>query len=104
MQHPTIPSAAPDESRPDAVEDGVRAVLTDHARLSVPVETLAGDDDLVGAGLTSHASVTVMLALEDAFDVEFTPDLLTKATFASIGSVCAALRRLGVDAAPGQAS
>lgn len=96
MQHPTTPSTTPDGSRPDALEDGVRGVLADHARLSVPVDTLAGDDDLVGAGLTSHASVTVMLALEDTFDVEFTPDLLTKATFASIGSICAALQRLGV--------
>lgn len=103
MQHPTTPSTAPEQSHPDAIEAGVRAVLTDHARLSTPVDTLAGDDALAGAGLTSHASVTVMLALEDAFDVEFTPDLLTKATFASIGSVCAALHRLGVDAASGPA-
>jgi acyl carrier protein len=98
MQQPTTPSTAPDESRPDAIEAGVRGVLADHARLSVPVDALDGHDELVGAGLTSHASVTVMLALEDAFDVEFTPDLLTKATFASIDSIAAALRRLGVDA------
>ena len=38
---------------------------------------LAEDADLYEAGMTSHASVNVMLALEDAFDVEF-PDRMLK--------------------------
>lgn len=82
-------------SRP--LDDAVRGVLAEHARLKVDPTGLAVDDDLVAAGLTSHASVTVMLALEDAFDVEFTPDLLTKATFSSVGAISAALTQLGVE-------
>ena len=43
--------------------------------------------DLYDLGLTSHASVDVMLALEDAFDIEFPDEVLKKSTFASIGNI-----------------
>ncbi len=72
----------------DATVDGtIRQVLTDHARLAVSVETLTDDTDLFGAGMTSHASVNVMLALEDAFDFEFSEKMLKKSTFESIGAI-----------------
>ena len=38
-------------------------------------------------GMTSHASVNVMLALEDAFDFEFSEKMLKKSTFESIGAI-----------------
>jgi acyl carrier protein len=50
--------------------------------------------DLYAAGLTSHASVNVMLALEDAFDFEFPEKLLRKSTFASISAIRDALAEL----------
>ncbi len=37
-----------------------------------------------------------MLALEDAFDVEFPDELLRKSTFASVGAIRSALTELGV--------
>jgi acyl carrier protein len=37
--------------------------------------------------MTSHASVNVMLALEDAFDFEFAEKMLKKSTFESIASI-----------------
>jgi acyl carrier protein len=43
--------------------------------------------DLYELGLTSHASVNVMLALEDAFDIEFPDDVLKKSTFASVKNI-----------------
>ncbi|WP_188589116.1 acyl carrier protein [Gordonia jinhuaensis] len=49
--------------------------------------------------LTSHASVNVMLALEDEFDVEFPDSMLRKATFASISNLSDALRQLIAEAA-----
>jgi acyl carrier protein len=76
------------------VDDTIRGVLTDHARLAVPVESLADDTDLFGAGMTSHASVNVMLALEDAFDFEFSEKMLKKATFESIGSIRTAVTEM----------
>ena len=57
---------------PDSVESvgaRIRGVLVQHAKLATDVSTLADDADLYRAGLTSHASVNVMLALEDEFDV-----------------------------------
>jgi acyl carrier protein len=69
-------------------------VLDEHGRLAVDVNTLAADADLYQAGLTSHASVNVMLALEDTFDVEFPERLLRKKTFESIASIRGALDEL----------
>ena len=43
--------------------------------------------DLYQLGLTSHASVDVMLALEDAFDIEFPDEVLKKSTFASVHNI-----------------
>jgi acyl carrier protein len=68
-------------------QDRIRAVLDDHAKLKVASASLAPDDDLYSAGMTSHASVNVMLALEDAFDIEFPDALLTKSTFCTIQRV-----------------
>ncbi len=55
----------------------------------------APEDDLYRAGLTSHASVNVMLAVEDAFDIEFPERLLRKSTFASIAAIVAAVDEVG---------
>jgi acyl carrier protein len=73
------------------VDDTIREVLAAHGRLAVDAASLDREANLYEAGLTSHASVTVMLALEDAFDVEFPDRLLTKATFSSIAAIEAAL-------------
>ena len=55
----------------------IRKIVKEHGRLPVDVDELAVDADLYQAGMTSHASVNVMLALEDAFDVEFPDRMLT---------------------------
>lgn len=69
------------------VDETIRIVLVDHGRLSVPVESLGDDVDLFSAGMTSHASINVMLALEDAFDFEFPEKMLKKSTFESIAAI-----------------
>ncbi len=45
------------------MNDEIRRVIRDHGHLSVDVDTLGDDDDLYQAGMTSHASVNVMIAL-----------------------------------------
>lgn len=62
--------------------------------MPVDVDVLAVDADLYQAGMTSHASVNVMLALEDHFDVEFPDRMLTRAIFESIASIAAAVDEL----------
>lgn len=44
--------------------------------------------------MTSHASVNVMLALEDAFDIEFPDAMLKRSVFESVASIEAALTTL----------
>jgi acyl carrier protein len=77
----------------------IRQILSDHARLPSDVQGLAVDADLYQAGMTSHASVNVMLALEDRFDVEFPDRMLKRSVFESIASIEAALQELQVEAA-----
>ncbi|HEY1826348.1 MAG TPA: acyl carrier protein [Acidimicrobiales bacterium] len=78
-------------------ETVIREVLEANGRLPVSALTLSDDDDLYQQGLTSHASVNVMLALEDAFDVEFPDVLLRRDTFKSVAAIRSALTSLGVD-------
>ena len=74
--------------------DTIRVVLAEHGRLAVDLTDLGVDDDLYESGLTSHASVNVMLALEDEFDVEFPERMLSRRTFESIGAIAEALEEL----------
>ena len=76
------------------MDETIRRVLAEHGRLTVDPATLDVDTDLYEVGMTSHASVTVMLALEDAFDVEFPDSLLTKDTFGSIAAITAVVEQL----------
>lgn len=76
-------------------DQAIRKVLMEHGRLAVDVGTIDIDADLYALGLTSHASVNVMLALEDSFDIEFPDELLRKSTFASVRAIENALIGLG---------
>jgi acyl carrier protein len=78
------------------IDTGIRTVLEEHGRMPEPVANLRDDDDLFDNGLSSHASVNVMLALEDTFDIEFPDALLRKSTFESIAAIREALVSLGV--------
>ena len=81
------------------IEQQVREVIKDQGRMPVDVDSLPADADLYEAGMTSHASVNVMLGLEDAFDVEFPDHMLTRDVFESIGAISAALDELQREAA-----
>lgn len=79
--------------------DEIRRIVKEHGRLPGDVDALPEDADLFQAGMTSHASVNVMLALEDAFDLEFPDRMLKRSVFESIGSIRAALDELQSEAA-----
>ena len=72
----------------------IRKIIAEHALLSVEVAGLPPDADLYQAGMTSHASVNVMLALEDHFDIEFPDRMLTRDVFESIVAIERALSEL----------
>lgn len=86
-------SAGETAVRMEGVEETVRSVL-DQLALLPNVPTLSPDIDLYEAGMTSHASVKFMLALEDAFDLEFPDDMLKRETFSSIAVIRDSIQRL----------
>jgi acyl carrier protein len=69
------------------MDETIRSVLAEHGRLAVDVSAIDDSTDLFASGMTSHASVNVMLALEDAFDIEFSENMLKKSTFESIAAI-----------------
>jgi acyl carrier protein len=75
-------------------ETSIRRVLRDHGRLGVDADQLSPDADLYQSGMTSHASVNVMLALEGEFDVEFPDHMLNRNVFRTIRSIEHALGEL----------
>jgi acyl carrier protein len=80
------------------MKDQIRQIIRQHANLAVDVDTLADDGDLYQAGMTSHASVNVMIALEDTFEIEFLDSMLNRGVFESVDSIAAALQEVGVAA------
>lgn len=78
--------------------EAIRQAVAENGRLSVDVATLTDDDDLYLAGLSSHASINVMLAIEDELDIEFPEQLLRRSTFQSVASVRAALESIDAPA------
>ena len=81
-----------------SLDDKIKTVLRDHGRLNKDSIALSPDADLYQAGLTSHASVNVMLGLEGLFDIEFPDQMLTRSVFSSIQSIRSALVELGATA------
>jgi acyl carrier protein len=78
------------------VNEQIRKVIREHGHLSVDIDSLDDSADLYQAGMTSHASVNVMIALEDTFDVEFLDSMLKRSVFESVSSIAAALAEVGV--------
>ena len=76
------------------LDERVREVLSSCGRLSVDVSALRDHDDLFESGLSSHANIAVLLALEEEFGVEFPDRLLRKTTFESVSSIRGAISEL----------
>lgn len=87
-------SPAGKEAMEKKMKQTIREILGKHGGLPVPIDTLADDADLYAAGLSSFASVQVMLGIEDAFDVEFPDNLLNRKSFQSIDAITRAVSGL----------
>jgi acyl carrier protein len=75
------------------IED-IRAVLDQFGGLASPASKLDGDTDLFAAGMTSFASVSVMLGLEDRLSITFPDSMLKRGTFESINSMAVCVTEL----------
>jgi acyl carrier protein len=85
---------AADERKVAGMKEKIREILRQHGRLSTDANALPDNGDLYEAGMTSHASVNVMLALEGQFDIEFPDRMLKRSVFQSIAAISAALEEL----------
>ena len=56
-------------------------------QIPTTVDTIENEADLYAAGLSSFASVQLMLGIEEAFDIEFPDNLLNRKSFASIKAI-----------------
>jgi acyl carrier protein len=78
----------------DDLHSEIRRVLNDAGRLPVDANTIDDQADLYVAGMSSHASVDVMLELEDTFEIEFPAEMLNRSAFESIAAIAAAVSQL----------
>ena len=76
------------------ISEAVRKIVAQHGRLAAGVAGLKDGSNLYDAGLTSLATVGLMLALENHFNVEFSEAMLGRKTFQSIESIAEALGEL----------
>ncbi|MGO6813474.1 acyl carrier protein [Rhizobium leguminosarum] len=65
----------------------IRDLVAKFGKLPGSIDQVADDADLYAAGLTSFASVQLMLGIEEAFDIEFPDNLLNRKSFASISAI-----------------
>jgi acyl carrier protein len=69
------------------VKKRIREIIKSHVHLGVPVDSVADSSNLYSAGMTSHSSVVLMLALENEFGLEFPATVLNRSVFESIDSI-----------------
>jgi acyl carrier protein len=82
------------------MREEIRNLIQRHGRLGVDVVLLGDEADLYDAGLTSHACVTLMLAIENHFDLEFPERFLRRRTFESIAAIQSAIEELSAAPSP----
>ena len=72
----------------------IRELIEQHAGLPPGAGEVADDTDLYRAGMKSFASVQLMLAIEETFEIEFPEEMLNRATFRSAGAIAQAVEQL----------
>lgn len=75
-------------------KDRIRDIVKDHAGLGLDFEKVGYSTDLYRAGMSSYASVVLMIALENEFDLEFPDAMLSRSVFESIDSIASAIESL----------
>lgn len=78
----------------EIMETQVRAILQQHSGLGDAAQSIGGNESLWQAGMTSLASVEVMLALESTFGFEFPDSWLRHATFGTVFNIMACVKEL----------
>ena len=74
----------------------INDLIVAHAGLPTTAGEITPETDLYRAGMKSFASVQLMLALEEEFDIEFPEEMLTRATFRTPASIISAVETLAL--------
>jgi acyl carrier protein len=82
------------------LKNQIRDIIFDHAGLEFGGLKLDDDTDLYKVGMKSFASVQLMLALEDEFDIEFPDAMLKRTTFRSPAAIETAVQSLSKPSEP----
>lgn len=77
-----------------AIISRIQEVIVNYAELGEKATTIGLDDDLFSLGMSSRASVGVMLGLESEFDIEFPDAMLRRDVFESIRAIAVAVSSL----------
>jgi len=77
-----------------AMMENIRDIVAQYGGVSIDVANLDEAADLYAAGMTSFASVNLMLGLEEAFSIEFPDVMLTRKTFGSLAAIAEAVAKL----------
>jgi acyl carrier protein len=72
----------------------IRELIEQHAGLPPGAGPIGDDTDLYRAGMKSFASVQLMLAIEETFEIEFPEEMLNRATFRSASAIAHAVEQL----------
>ena len=72
----------------------IQRIVKENAGLGAGYESVSDSTDLYQAGMTSYASVVLMIALENEFDIEFPDGMLSRSVFESIDRIAEAIESL----------
>jgi acyl carrier protein len=78
------------------VRGRIRNIVKGHAGLG-PNLHIGDSTDLYRAGMTSFASVVLMIALEGEFDLEFPDVMLSRSVFESVDAIAGAIANVRQD-------
>lgn len=76
------------------LKERIRTIVSNHARLGLSLSQIKDSTDLFQAGMTSYASVQLMMALEDAFSIEFPDRMLSREVFANVNAMARAVEEV----------
>jgi acyl carrier protein len=76
------------------IKDRLQHIVKDYAGLNRPLEDIEDSTDLYYAGMSSQASVVLMIAVESQFGIEFPDAMLNRDVFANIGAIADAIESL----------
>jgi acyl carrier protein len=74
--------------------DLVKSIVAKNGELDRDINTVGLSDDLFSAGMSSRATVGVMLDIEETFDIAFPDEMISREVFESIEAISKAVETL----------